>query len=92
MIIEKIVEKKGVETLKITEVEPNREQPRKNFNEDALLELSDSIKQYGVIQPLIVQKKEIITRSLQGREDGGQQKWLALKRFRLSSKTIVINR
>ena len=58
VIIEKIVEKKGVETLKITEVEPNREQPRKNFNEDALLELSDSIKQYGVIQPLIVQKKQ----------------------------------
>ena len=45
VIIEKIVEKKGVETLKITDVEPNREQPRKNFNEDALLELSDSIKQ-----------------------------------------------
>ena len=81
VIIEKIVEKKGVETLKITEVEPNREQPRKNFNEDALLELSDSYR-----------KKKIITRSLQGREDGGQQKWLALKRFRLSSKTIVINR
>ena len=74
VIIEKIVEKKGVETLKITEVEPNREQPRKNFNEDALLELSDSIKQYGVIQPLIVQKKgdhyEIIA---------GERRWRAAK-------------
>ena len=74
VIIEKIVEKKGVETLKITEVEPNREQPRKNFDEDALLELADSIKQYGVIQPLIVQKKadhyEIIA---------GERRWRAAK-------------
>ena len=43
--------------LKITDIEPNREQPRKNFDEDALLELSESIKQFGIIQPLIVQKK-----------------------------------
>ena len=43
--------------LKITDIEPNREQPRKHFDEDALLELSDSIKQFGIIQPLIVQKK-----------------------------------
>ena len=42
--------------LKITDIEPNREQPRKHFDEDALLELSDSIKQFGIIQPLIVQK------------------------------------
>ena len=44
--------------LKIADIEPNREQPRKHFDEDALLELSDSIKQFGIIQPLIVQKKE----------------------------------
>ena len=43
--------------LKVNEVEPNRDQPRKEFDEDALLELADSIKQYGVLQPLIVQKK-----------------------------------
>lgn len=35
--------------MKITEVEPNREQPRKNFDEDALLELAESIKQFGVL-------------------------------------------
>ena len=42
-------EKAGVQTMKINEVEPNRDQPRKNFDEDALLELSDSIKQFGVL-------------------------------------------
>ena len=85
VIIEKIVEKKGVETLKITEVEPNREQPRKNFNEDALLELADSIKQYGVIQPLIVQKKadhyEIIA---------GERRWRAAKMAGMKEIPVII--
>ncbi len=85
VIIEKIVEKKGVETLKITEVEPNREQPRKNFNEDALLELADSIKQYGVIQPLIVQKKsdhyEIIA---------GERRWRAAKMAGVKEIPVII--
>lgn len=85
VIIEKIVEKKGIETLKITEVEPNREQPRKNFNEDALLELADSIKQYGVIQPLIVQKKkdhyEIIA---------GERRWRAAKMAGIKEIPVII--
>lgn len=59
----------------IQKVEPNREQPRKTFNEDALLELSESIKQFGVLQPLLVQDKQIIMKSLQENGDGGQQKW-----------------
>lgn len=46
------------ETLvKITKIEPNRAQPRRHFNEDSLQELADSIKQHGVIEPLIVQKR-----------------------------------
>ena len=85
VIIEKIVEKKGVETLKITEVEPNREQPRKNFDEDALLELADSIKQYGVIQPQIVQKKadhyEIIA---------GERRWRAAKMAGVKEIPVII--
>ena len=85
VIIEKVVEKKGVETLKITEVEPNREQPRKNFNEDALLELADSIKQYGVIQPLNVQKKadhyEIIA---------GERRWRAAKMAGIKEIPVII--
>ena len=46
--------KSGEQMMKINMVEPNREQPRKYFEEDSLLELADSIKQYGVLQPLLV--------------------------------------
>ena len=64
----------GVQVMKINEVEPNRDQPRKNFDEDALLELSDSIKQFGVLQPLLVRKRkdyyEIIA---------GERRWRAAK-------------
>ena len=60
--------------VKITKVEPDRNQPRKNFNKDSLAELADSIKRYGVIQPLLVQKKddhyEIIA---------GERRWRAAK-------------
>ena len=66
--------KSGVQVMEINEVEPNRDQPRKNFDEDALLELSDSIKQFGVLQPLLVRKRkdyyEIIA---------GERRWRAAK-------------
>ena len=66
--------KSGAQVMKINEVEPNRDQPRKNFDEDALLELSDSIKQFGVLQPLLVRKRkdyyEIIA---------GERRWRAAK-------------
>lgn len=69
-----IAEDVSRETLiKITQIEPNKGQPRRNFNEDSLQELADSIKQHGVIEPLIVQKKERCMRLLPGREDGGRQ-------------------
>ena len=48
--------KDGVQMMKISMIEPNREQPRKKFEEDALLELADSIKLHGVLQPLLVRK------------------------------------
>lgn len=56
---ESLVENKrdSVIELKINDVAPNTDQPRKKFNEDSLQELADSIKEHGVIQPLIVQKK-----------------------------------
>ena len=44
--------------VNITEIEPNEKQPRKKFDEDSLIELSESIRQVGIIQPLILQKKE----------------------------------
>ena len=50
---------KSETTVKITLVEPNREQPRKNFDEDSLLELAESIKQFGLLQPILVQDRKI---------------------------------
>ena len=55
---EQVKENDVLKNIKITEVEPNREQPRKNFNQEALEELAESIKEYGLIQPLIVTEKE----------------------------------
>ena len=56
-VVEKVVEKPADIFLKLSEIVPNSEQPRKDFDEDALMELSESIKQFGVLQPLLVQKK-----------------------------------
>ena len=77
---------KGPETLvNITKVEPNREQPRKNFDEDALLELSESIKQYGLLQPILVQDRkdyyEIIA---------GERRWRAAKMAQLREIPVII--
>lgn len=76
---------KDVTFVKIGKVEPNREQPRKNFDEDALLELSESLKQYGVLQPLLVQDKndyfEIIA---------GERRWRAAKMAGLKEIPVII--
>jgi len=79
---EKVIE--GI-LMDIKKVEPNREQPRKNFDEDALLELSESIKQFGVLQPLLVQDKkgyyEIIA---------GERRWRAAKLAGLKEVPVII--
>lgn len=84
-VVEKVVEKKTDTVLRITEIEPNKEQPRKNFNEDALEELADSIKQFGLIQPLVVQKRdgyyEIIA---------GERRWRAAKKAGLKEVPVII--
>lgn len=71
--------------LKITDIEPNREQPRKNFDEDALLELADSIKQFGIIQPLIVQKKEDYYEII-----AGERRWRAAKMAGLKEVPVIV--
>ena len=82
----KIKEAKSAETtLKITEIEPNREQPRKNFNEDALLELAESIKNFGLIQPIIVQKKEEYYEII-----AGERRWRAAKIAGLKEVPVII--
>ncbi len=71
--------------VELGRVEPNREQPRKKFDEDALLELADSIKQFGILQPLIVQDKtdyyEIIA---------GERRWRAAKMANLKEIPVII--
>lgn len=79
-------EEKEPQTLvKITKVEPNREQPRKNFDEDALQELADSIKQFGLLQPILVQNRkdyyEIIA---------GERRWRAAKLAGLKEVPVII--
>ncbi len=71
--------------VNINKVEPNREQPRKNFDEDALVELSESVKQFGVLQPLLVQDKkdyfEIIA---------GERRWRAAKMAGLKEVPVIV--
>ena len=52
------IDKENLKTLKITEVEPNRDQPRKTFKQESLEELAESIKTYGIIQPIVVSKRD----------------------------------
>jgi len=77
--------KKTEMLVKISMVEPNRSQPRKQFDEDALLELSESIKQYGILQPLLVSDKngyyEIIA---------GERRWRAAKLAGLKEVPVII--
>ena len=61
--------------LKITEVEPNREQPRKYFDEEAIEELAESIKKYGLIQPIVVTKKDDYYSII-----AGERRWRASKK------------
>ncbi len=77
--------KKTAMIVKISSVEPNVNQPRKQFDEDALLELSESIKQYGVLQPLLVSDKkdyyEIIA---------GERRWRAAKLAGLTEIPVIV--
>lgn len=80
-------EKSGesVFTVKMSQIEPNKKQPRKQFDEDALLELAESIKQFGVLQPLLVQKKgdfyELIA---------GERRWRASKLAGVKEVPVII--
>ena len=71
--------------LNIAQIEPNQEQPRKHFNEEQLKELAESVKNYGILQPLLVQKKgdffEIIA---------GERRWRAAKLAGLKAVPVLI--
>jgi len=82
---ERILEGEIVQTLKITEVEPNRNQPRKQFSEEALEELAESIKRYGLIQPIIVTKKDGYYQIV-----AGERRWRASKKAGLSTIQAIV--
>ena len=85
VIIEEKRDGEVVQTLKITEVEPNREQPRKQFDEEALEELSESIKRYGLIQPIIVTKKDGYYQIV-----AGERRWRASKKAGLTTISAIV--
>jgi len=82
---EKIIDGEVVQTLKLTEVEPNRNQPRKQFDEEALEELADSIKKYGLIQPIIVTKKDGYYQIV-----AGERRWRAYKKAGMTTIQAIV--
>lgn len=75
----------GVQMLRLSQVDPNRSQPRRIFEEDALDELADSIRQFGVLQPILVQKKD-------GRYEiiAGERRWRACRKAGLKEIPAII--
>ena len=84
-VVEKVVEKPTELKIRLSMIEPNSGQPRKKFEEEALKELAESIKKYGVLQPLLVQKKddhyEIVA---------GERRWRAAKMAGLTEVPVII--
>ena len=81
---EVIVEKPD-SIVDINKVEPNREQPRKHFDEDALLELAESIKQFGLLQPILVQDRKTYYEII-----AGERRWRASKIAGLKEVPVII--
>lgn len=79
------VQPKAETTVDINLVEPNREQPRRSFDEDSLQELSDSIRIHGIIQPLVVQKRDDYYEII-----AGERRWRAAKIAGLKEIPVVI--
>lgn len=82
---EEIKDGEVVKELKIIEVEPNRDQPRKRFDEEALDELAESIKRYGLIQPIVVAKKDNYYQII-----AGERRWRASKKAGLTTIPAII--
>ena len=82
---EQVKENDTLKNLKITEVEPNRDQPRKRFDQEALEELAQSIKEYGLIQPIVVSKKDGYYSIV-----AGERRWRASKIAGLTEIPAII--
>ena len=93
LITDKVGKSSAKEVIKpdtmvdIDKVEPNKEHPRKNFDEDALLELSESIKQFGILQPLLVQDKDTYYEII-----AGERRWRAAKLAGLKKVPVIIKK
>lgn len=79
------VKVKETTTLKLSQIEPNRKQPRKKFDEEALAELASSIKQYGVIEPIVVCKRDDYYEIV-----AGERRWRAAKKAGLKEIPVVL--
>ena len=77
----------GAVLMNINKVEPNREQPRKKFDEDALLELSESIKQFGVLQPLLVTERDDYFEII-----AGERRWRAAKMAGVKEVPVIVKK
>lgn len=73
--------------MDIGKVEPNRDQPRKKFDEDALLELAESLKQFGVLQPLLVQERDDYYEII-----AGERRWRAAKLAGMKEVPVIIKK
>ena len=82
---EELENNENLKTLKITEVEPNRDQPRKNFKQEALEELAESIKTYGIIQPIVVSKQDGYYGII-----AGERRWRAAKLAGLEETPAIV--
>lgn len=78
-------EEKDVVLLKTSMIEPNKDQPRKTFDEEKIEELAESIKQYGIIQPIIVAKKEDYYQII-----AGERRWRAAKKAGIKEVPVVV--
>ena len=82
---EKVNSKDLVQNIKLTEIEPNEDQARKVFNEESIEELAESIKKYGVIQPIIVTKKGSFYQII-----AGERRWRASKKAGISEIPAIV--
>ncbi len=78
-------EDSGVTELRINEIEPNINQPRKNFNDESLIQLSESIKSHGIMQPIIVKREKDTYRIV-----AGERRWRAARMAGLVTVPVII--
>ena len=82
---QQVDESEVIHKIKISEIEPNKNQPRKSFNSESIDELSESIKKYGVIQPIIVTKKDNFYEII-----AGERRWRASKKAGLTEIPCIV--